>query len=62
MIVDGHGFESVLDGAIKFERKPCLDYRPGGEDRPKLMLVVHKIFRPRRGADPESEVRKRLAA
>ena len=21
-IVDGHGFESVLDGAIKFERKP----------------------------------------
>ena len=36
MIVDGHGFESVLDGAIKFERKPCLDYRPAGEDRPKL--------------------------
>ena len=46
MIVDAHGFESVLDGAIKFERKPCLDYRPGGEDRPKLMLVVHEIFRP----------------
>ena len=22
LIVDGHGFESVLDGAIKFERKP----------------------------------------
>ena len=21
-IVDAHGFESVLDGAIKFERKP----------------------------------------
>ena len=46
MIVYGHGFEYVLDGAIKFERKPCLDYRPGGEDRPKLMLVVHEIFRP----------------
>ena len=62
MIVDGHGFESVLRGAMEFELKPCLDYRPDGEDRPKLMLVVHKIFRPRRGADPESEVRKRLAA
>ena len=46
LIVDAHGFESVLDGAIKFERKPCLDGRSAGEDRPKLMLVVHEIFRP----------------
>ena len=58
LIVDAHGFESVLDGAIKFERKPCLDYRPDADARPKLMLVVREIVRPRRscrsGRSPES--------
>ena len=54
----GHGFESILRGAMEFELKPCLDYRPDGEDRPKLMLVVREIVRPRRswrsGLSPES--------
>ena len=43
---------------MEFERKPCLDYRPDGEDRPKLMLVVREIVRPRRscrsGRSPEA--------
>ena len=55
---NGHGFESILRGTMEFERKPCLDYRPDGEDRPKLMLVVREIVRPRRscrsGRSPEA--------
>ena len=48
MIVDGHGFESVLDGAIKFERKPSRTRDRSRDEMPKLMLVVQEIFRPRR--------------
>ena len=46
MIVDGHGFESVLDGAIKFERKPSRTRDRSRDEMPKLTLVVQEIFRP----------------
>ena len=46
LIVDSHGFESVLDGAIKFERKPSRTRDRSRDEMPKLMLVVRKICRP----------------
>ena len=39
MIVDAHGFESVLDGAIKFERKPSRTRDRSRDEMPKLLLV-----------------------
>ena len=46
MIVDAHGFESVLDGAIKFERKPLRTRDRSRDEMPKLLLLVREIFRP----------------
>ena len=43
MIVDAHGFESVLDGSIKFERKPWCFYGPDHHVRPKLLLALRAL-------------------
>ena len=44
MIVDAHGLESVLDGAIKFERKP---YRRGRYIGNPLPRWARRTFRSR---------------
>ena len=46
LIVDAHGFESVLDGAIKFERKPLRTRDRSRDEMPKLILLLREIFRP----------------
>ena len=46
MIVDGHGFESVLRGAMEFECQPLRTRDRSRDEMPKLLLVVRKICRP----------------
>ena len=46
MIVDGHGFESVLRGAMEFECQPSRVRDISRDEMPKMILVVQEIFRP----------------
>ena len=46
LIVDGHGFESVLRGAMEFECQPLRTRDRSRDEMPKLTLVVQEIFRP----------------
>ena len=45
-IVDGHGFESILRGAMDFECQPLRACEISSDEMPKMILVVQEIFRP----------------
>ena len=45
-IGNGHGFESILRGAMDFECQPSRVRDRSRDEMPKMILVVQEIFRP----------------